>query len=204
MELTETDRGFRLTAVDEDNCTASEEIEALKEIPRSEKNDTEQLTKQLSKLGGTIFSASGITISLSKNYFIQVAVLNELRRKTFQNLLQTRASGHKISAVEIKKSELPYPYKKIDFRHNVSNHLAEKFYRRHGVEIIERSFETSANRITGPLMTTKLCLKHENNLCVKQGGKNTKFKEPFYLSDGNIKYRVEFDCNNCMMLIFRD
>jgi putative protease len=103
----------------------------------------------------------------------------------------------------IDKTEIPYPYKKTDYSQNISNHLAEKFYRRHGVEEIENSFETSTSRITGPLMTTKLCLKHENNLCHKQNNKNKNFAEPYYLNEGNTRYRVEFDCKNCFMLIFK-
>ena len=133
-----------------------------------------------------------------------MSILNDLRRRAVEKLIETRAAAYRIQPLKINPSGTQYPYKKIDYRHNVSNHLAEKFYRRHGVEEIEKCFETSDLRITGPLMTTKLCLKHENNLCHKQNGRNLKFKEPFYLIDGNTKYRVEFDCGNCLMLIYRD
>ena len=204
MELSETDNGFKLAVTDEDNYSASEETDASKELSHSEETGSGQIKKHLAKLGGTIFAASDIQISLSKNYFIPASALNDLRRKTVQNLLQARISGYKTIPSEIKKSDAPYPYTKIDFRYNVSNHLAEKFYRRHGVSDVEKSFETSDKRITGPLMTTKLCFKYENNLCPKQNNKSKKFMEPFYLIDGNSKYRVEFDCGNCMMLIYKE
>lgn len=36
-----------------------------------------------------------------------------------------------------------YPSKKLDFRDNVANSLAEEFYRSHGVESIEKALEVS-------------------------------------------------------------
>lgn len=203
MELSETDNGFKLTIIDEDRNSASAQSAALKEISHSNRTDNEQIRKQIAKLGGTIFSASEIIISLKENYFIPVSILNDLRRKAVENLIEVRTASYKIIPMKIPDTETPYPLKKIDFRHNVSNRLAEKFYRRHGVDIIEKSFETSNSIIAGPLMTTKLCLKHENNLCHKQKVKSGEFKEPFYLIDGNARYRIEFDCINCMMLIFK-
>jgi putative protease len=202
MDFSETDSGFKLSVTDEDNFTASEELQMAKEISNS--SDNSQIRKQLSKLGGTIFTASDIKINPAEKYFIPVSILNDLRRKVIDKLLQKRISGYKIEPFTIDKTEIPYPYKKADYRHNISNHLAEKFYRRHGVEEIENSFETSTSRITGPLMTTKLCLKYENNLCHKQNSSNKKFTEPYYLIDGNIRYRVEFDCKDCFMLIFKE
>ncbi len=201
MELSETESWFKLTVTDEDNFIAWEEIEIAKEISNSD--DNSQIKKQLAKLGGTIFTASDIKINTTENYFIPVSILNDLRRKVMGKLLETRITGYKIEPMTIDRTENPYPLKKVDYRHNISNHLAEKFYGRHGVEEIENSFETSASRITGPLMTTKLCLKYENNLCHKQN-KTNKYIEPFYLTDGNLKYRVEFDCGNCFMLIFKE
>jgi putative protease len=201
IEFSESDNGFKLSVTDEDNFTASEEVQIAKETSNSD--DNSQIKKQLGKLGGTIFKASGIKINTTENFFIPVSILNDIRRKVTDKLLETRISRYKIEPVTIDKTETPYPYKKADYRQNISNHLAERFYGRHGVEEIENSFETSTSRITGPLMTTKLCLKHENNLCHKQNI-NKKFTEPYYLTDGNIRYRVEFDCKNCFMLIFKE
>ncbi len=204
MSFSDTKSGFKLSITDEDNFFASVEIDDPKEISHSEKTGSEKIKIQLSKLGGTLFNASDVKISLTDNYFIPLSTLNNMRRTVVEKILEARLDGYKITTSEIKKTDITYPYKKIDFRHNVSNHLAEIFYRRHGVEIIEKSFETSDRRITGPLMTTKLCFKYENSLCPKQNINNEKFKEPFYLIDENIKYRVEFDCKNCFMLIYRD
>lgn len=203
MKLSETEKGFVLTVTDEDKNSVSQVITAPKEISRSTAGDYSHTKKQLSKLGGTAFSAGGIEISLSENFFIPVSTLNELRRNAIVKLLDARRVNYRAANSVMEKNDLQYPLKMIDFRHNVSNHLAEKFYRRHGVEAVQRSFETSDIRITGPLMTTKLCLKYENGLCPKQNG-SRKFEEPFYLVDENSRYRIEFDCVKCLMLIYRD
>jgi len=219
MEFKDTDAGFSLTITDEDNYTISAETILEKKI--SNKKDNEEnfsnIKAQLSKLGGTIFEPGEIKISLSQNFFLPASVLNELRRRAAESLLNLRISSYKTSPVYIQKTDIPYPYKKIDFRHNVSNKLACKFYKRHGVEEIENSFETNAvmpdpttlslasvRHLKGPLMTTKLCLRNENSLCTKEKNKNAKFQEPFYIVDENTKYRLEFDCRNCWMLIYKD
>jgi 23S rRNA 5-hydroxycytidine C2501 synthase len=204
IELAETEKGFKLILTDEDNYSYTSEISTSKDVSRSGKTNAEYIKKQLSKLGGTAFTTSDIKIMLSKNYFIPLSLLNELRRKAVEKLVETRMADYKVRHSEIKKTQCVYPYKKIDFTHNVSNHLAKKFYKKHGVEIVERSFETSLHKIDGPLMTTKLCLKHENNLCPEQSGNIENHTEPFYLTDNNIKYRLVFDCKNCLMLIFED
>lgn len=204
VELTETIDGYRLKLTDEDNISAISEINAGKETQRSGENGTENIKKQLAKFGGTMFSASEIRISLNGSRFIPVSVLNELRRTAAENMLKERISRYRITPHKIAHNDVQYPLKKIDFTHNVSNHLAESFYRRHGVTEIERSFETSGYSITGPLMTTKLCVKYENGLCTKYGSKAAEFHEPFFLTDGKVRYRVEFNCADCIMMIYRD
>ncbi|MCL1865167.1 MAG: U32 family peptidase [Spirochaetes bacterium] len=204
MEFKDIDDRFILTITDEDNYTTSVETVIEKEISNREGDIFQSIKKQFSKLGGTVFEADEIKISLSGNFFLAASVLNELRRKAVENLLELRISSYKVSQSYIKKSDIPYPYKKIDFRHNVSNRLACQFYKRHGVEEIENSFETSGLNIKGPLMTTKLCLRYENSLCKKEKNIGSKFREPFYLADEDTKYRIEFDCKNCFMLIYKD
>ncbi|MCL2154222.1 MAG: U32 family peptidase, partial [Leptospirales bacterium] len=202
MNFKDMNDKFILTITDEDNYTISIDTILEKNISNKEGDNFQNIKKSLSRLGGTIFEPNEIKISLSKNFFLPASVLNDLRRRATESLLELRISSYKISPVYIKKTDIPYPYKKIDFSHNVSNRLAYQFYKRHGVEELENSFETSGINIKGPLMTTKLCLRHENSLCKKE--ENTKFQEPFYIVDENTKYRIEFDCKNCWMLIYKD
>jgi putative protease len=204
IEFKDIDDRFMLTITDEDNYTVSVETLLEKKISNREGDDFQRIKKQLSKLGKTIFEPNEIKISLSKNFFLPASILNDLRRSAAESLLNLRILSYKRPQGYIAKTDIPYPYKKIDFSHNVSNRLAYKFYKRHGVEKIENSFETSGINIQGPLMTTKLCLMHENSFCKKEKKSNAKFHEPLYLIDKNTRYRLEFDCKNCFMLIYKD
>ena len=204
IEFKDIDDGFILTMTDEDDYTALVDEIIEKRISNREGDDFQSIKKQLAKLGSTIFEADEIKISLSQNFFLAASILNELRRRAAENLLALRVAGYNRPQSFIKKTDIQYPYKKIGFSHNVSNRLAHKFYKRHGVDEIEKSYETSSLKIKGPLMTTKLCLRYENSMCKKEKNASAKFQEPFYLIDENGKYRIEFDCRNCFMLIYED
>jgi 23S rRNA 5-hydroxycytidine C2501 synthase len=203
MKLSDAENGFNIEVTDEDKYTATSSINVLKEISNSPDIDIELIKKQLSRLGNTVFTAGDIKISLSEKYFIPVSVLNDLRRKAVEMLLETRIKNYKIKSSHLQKTDFSYPFRHIDFSHNISNSLAEQFYRRHGVETIEKSFETSGRQITGPLMTTRLCLKYENGICPVYNKKEIKSVEPFFLVNGNSIFRLEFDCSICIMRIFK-
>jgi putative protease len=51
-------------------------------------------------------------------------------------------------------------------------------------------------------MTTAMCLKYELALCAKYQSGDKNLKEPFYLTNGRDRFRVEFDCSACLMKIF--
>lgn len=201
MVLTEAETGYNLTITDEDGYNATAIVQAQKEFIHSGKTDDALIKKQLSRLGSTVFSVTDIKIIFTDNYFLSASILNDLRQKAVEVLIEKRLKDYKIPDIIIKQTDNPYPRRQIDYRHNVSNYLAEKFYKRHGVDKIEKAFETSEKEISGPLMTTKLCLKYENNLCPVYNKKTSVFTEPFYLSDGRFMFKLEFDCKNCIMLI---
>lgn len=202
MEMSESPDGFRLTITDEDGCAAASSVCMKKETVHSGIPDDSLIKKHLGKTGGTVFSASAINIVFNKPYFIPVTAINQLRRDAVEKLLEARKKDYKKQESFIEKTDCPYPYKMIDFRHNVNNRLSEKFYRNHGVETVEWSFEISEKPITGPIMTTKFCLKHENDLCPLYNKKSTGFIEPFYLGNKQTLFKLEFDCKNCFMLIY--
>ena len=99
------------------------------------------------------------------------------------------------------KTEHPYPKKYIDYKGNVLNQLAINFYKRHGVEKIENAFETQSGFDKKEIMITRHCIKYEIGACVKYNKNPKKLSEPLFLEDNNRKYRLDFDCKNCMMKV---
>ncbi len=199
----ETENGFAIFLRDEDGFAGFAEINSAKEVSLSG-NREDAIKKQISRLGSTVFVPKEVTVKSGSNYFIQVSALNDLRRSAVKNLLEERKKNHRIESALIKKEPMNYPFKKIDYTWNVTNALAEKFYKRHGVEEIEKGFEISSDTKGRQVMTTAMCIKYELNLCGKLQGAEKKWDEPFFLTNGRDRFRVEFDCAACMMKIFSE
>jgi len=122
-----------------------------------------------------------------------------MRRKALEELEAMRIQNYKREVQGPLNGAVVYPYKEIDYRWNVSNKMSEHFYRKHGVEYIKPAFEIKSFGDEN-LMTTKMCLRYENDLC-KKTCSNRDFVEPFILSDGINYFTVSFDCDNCCMII---
>jgi len=198
----ETESGFGITLKDEDGFTAFSMKDAVKEMSRSG-NREDSIIKQAGKFGGTVFEPAEIIIESGGDYFIQSGVINELRRTAAEALLRERIKNHRIESAPVKKESMNYPLKKIDYKLNVTNSLAEKFNRRHGVKDIEYGFEVS--QIKGAqVMISAMCLKYELGLCAKFQSACKKWAEPFFITNGRDRFRVEFDCKACKMKIFAE
>ena len=66
------------------------------------------------------------------------------------------------------------------------------------------AFEIEPNK-EAHLMTTKMCIKYEHNLCSKNNPKAPKTNNsPLYLKDrnGNL-FELQFNCKNCEMTVKR-
>lgn len=195
--------GFELVMRDCDGNSATEKAECGKEKSVKGDNSTRQIGKQLRKLGNTIFTAGSVEINFSENWFVPVSLVNEMRRGCAEKLEADRMRNLPPAVYRLAVSDVRYPYDKIDYRWNVSNSLARRFYSRHGVTAIADSFETGIHDGSEALMTTKMCLKYENDLCPKHGGKTSGYSEPFILDDGANRYSLTFDCSACVMILKR-
>jgi len=156
----------------------------------------ETIRRQLGKTGGSDFYPLGIEISLKKTFFIPVSVLNALRRDVLEKLAKTAPASAREEAV-LKKNDSPYPAESLDYRGNVVNRAAAEFYRRHGVKKIGPAAEAGADLRGAELMTVKHCLRRAHGTCPGKGG-----AEPLFLvMDGGRRFRLEFDCERCVMKV---
>lgn len=153
------------------------------------------LAKQLSKLGDTLFAAEEIIVSTDFVPFIPISILNEMRRKAADALLEERLRNYPRKKFKITPNNYPYPEKTVDYRANILNSQAREFYQRHGVEITEQAAESGTLMTGKKLMTCKHCLKYQFGLC------GTKDKT-LYLKDEKTTYKLEFDCNKCEMSVY--
>jgi len=196
--VSETQKGFIVTGKDEDDNKATVEITGPKQP--AEKKDTARQTiiTQLTKLGNTIFECSDVKLETQDVYFWPVSRLNETRRELIKRLLEVREANRPRKQGGIQKNNIAYPDKHLTYTGNVLNAQAELFYRRHGVETIEPAAESGINMTGRTVMTTKLCLRRELNLCPKSGSKTNA--EPLILLDEQGKeFQLEFKCRHCGM-----
>ena len=201
-----SNEGFCLKITDEDGVSVEQPltIEHVEANNPSQNSDTS--VKQLSKLGNTPFTATTVTDSTKGHYFITASTLNELRRNTVELLKEYRIN-HFYPEDRVRNDQnQSYPVSVLDYRANIINNKSERFYKRHGVNEIERGLEQTEDYDDKALMTTKYCLRYELGCCLQ--GKNqrkpqmdVKPNDTLFIRNNSRRFRLEFDCKNCQMLI---
>jgi len=200
-------RGFSLDLKDEDGVSAVQYMSAEHAESNKPLHNTNNIVKQLSKLGNTPFVPTKVTDATEGRYFITAGTLNELRRKAVE-LLQEARLKHFHPEDTVRHDQMqPYPATELDYRANIVNDKAETFYRRHGVQQIERGLEQSLDYAGKALMTTKYCLRHELGCCLQgksEGEPQADIKpaDTLLLRNQDHMFRLEFDCARCLMRIY--
>ena len=207
MHFSGTAEGFVLRLTDEDGLEVSHSVAAEHQEARNSNGADNPIVKQLGKLGNTPFVATAIVDDTEGRYFLPAGLLNQLRREAVEKLIDLRISHfHPLDSVRRDAGE-DYPASTLDYRANVVNAKAEAFYRRHGVQQVERGLEATAAYDGCALMTTKYCLRYELGCCLqgKSKGKPQVAIRPadtLFLRNQGRLFRLEFDCRQCLMRIF--
>lgn len=211
LTLTTSDHEVILHGKDEFGREA--EVIAECELQKAQKPQEENIIRQLSKVGGTIYEISSIDVKTDA--FIPSSILSTLRRDLIEELSaettskQSIETSSKQSAETTKKlaettrklaettsqtgaSAPSYP---SSYLYNASNSKAKEFYNQKNINA--SAFENEGGK--GPLMQCRYCLKNEMGFCTKSG-KRAPWKEPLSisLSDGR-SFQLQFDCKNCQM-----
>jgi putative protease len=204
LRFSETEEGFQLTVVDEDGHRSVSNLVTEKELAKSEESVIPNITKNLAKTGNTPFVVDDIEVEFTKNWFLPISKVNEVRRIALEQLIDIRINEYHREEFQIKKSDIPYPTEKLDFTFNVSNKLARAFYKRHGVTEIEKAFELQWDPGKARVMTTKYCVKYELGKCARfqRDTMGEKVKEPLTLKHGETEYKLKFNCKPCEMEIW--
>ncbi len=159
---------------------------------------TDLLAAQLRKSGDTIFTVDDVSVK-GEVLFVPVSLLAELRREGLERLLQARMAIPRPVKIIADDGTARCPKSELTAEDNVTNHLAEAFYRRHGVELIERGLDLERSTVGRRVMRSGYCIRREIGQCLKEhpsiGGK-------LFLVHGAWRYRLEFDCRRCEMSLW--
>lgn len=202
--LSENEKGFELKATDEDGNVSVVTLEHPKEPTKNNESIAENFKINLAKTGFTPYTADEIHIDFTGNWFLPISKINEMRRTVFEQLSEIRLANYKREEHQIVKTSHPYPESQLDFTYNVANKMARKFYERHGVTEIEKAFELQWDPGKSRVMTTKYCIKYELEKCPKyhKDTLGVKVKEPLVLKQGELEYKLKFNCKPCEMEIW--
>ncbi len=164
----------------------------------AQKPPRENIIRQLSKLGDTIYVCQAIDIPEDFKFFIPNSILSEMRRSLVERLLAAEIirPAHKTKKTAGSEHQ-NMPHYAYPYLYNISNHIASEFY---GVKNLS-AYEKQGGE--GPVMQCRYCIRYALGYCVKNGGKQPLWREPLHLvlGDGR-RFRLEFDCKNCQMNVY--
>jgi 23S rRNA 5-hydroxycytidine C2501 synthase len=199
MDFWQEETCIRLAAQDEDGNRAEAVKEVLWEPSCNPEQMKTQLEKHLTAAGNTPYRVMKLMIHPEEPGFLPASLLNGIRRDVLEALTQIRRETHPRRDIAFTPNSAAYPEKNLDFRANVLNALAGRFYERHGVTVTEPAFEALAGISGKTVMTTRYCIRHQLDLCPKLHRTGRSVKEPLCLRDAHHTYRLEFDCGKCRM-----
>ena len=201
-------RGFSLDIKDEDGLSVVQHITAEHQEADKPLHNTNNIKKQLGKVGNTPYRVDKITDATEGRYFVASSIVNELRRKAIALLTEHRISHFHPEDSPRIESEAMSPAE-LDYRANVVNDRAEKFYKKHGTRELERGVEETLAYGGKAVMTTKYCLRYELGCCLQ--GKNThkpqvniRPTDQLLLRNNGKSFRLSFDCKECLMRLTVD
>lgn len=223
--LTENGYSLEIKLVDELETKLSAKATINFEHQAAQKPQRENIIKQLSKLGNTIYNCENVEIvDEADQYFIPSSILAELRRdaiEQFASLDLAKAIGkHNLSTENNESDKVnsanfsyinPKNYERYPYLYNIANKEACSFYVQQGMEKPQAAFECTdvedlkKEQTEALVMQCRHCIRYSLGYCVVNGGKKPTWKEPLFLELGDKKrFRLEFDCRHCQMNIFAE
>ena len=215
LSLGVTADGFSLSAEPVGTPAATPvEVTIACEHQQAAKPQHDNIVRQLSKLGGTIYECSRVDLSDAFGYFIPNSTLTDLRRQLVQALtthsskssISSSSSVSSISSVSnssrsSRKSCSPAPAYDHPYFYNIANRLSCEFY---GVDA-PTAYELRGG--DGPIMQCRHCLRYALDRCRKNPADRStvEWREPLFLrlGDGR-RFRLEFDCKHCQMNVYAE
>lgn len=203
--LSETPKGFALTLTDEDGFAGGAQLDHAHQPATDAAKSEASLREHLARFGATIFAVNDVGLQLSQPWFIPASAVNALRRDALADLEANRAKGFlRLQRATPVEPPTQYPEDTLSFLGNVFNHKAHDFYVRHGVKVIDATYEAHEEEGEVSLMITKHCVRFSMSLCPKQakgvtGVQGTIKAEPLMLINGKEKLTLRFDCKPCEM-----
>lgn len=182
----------------------------LNDVQEAQKPQLENIRRQVTKLGGTAFACSEISIDERLDHvFVPSSMIADLRRRAIESIVilhdseATNATVTPTQATTTGNAEsAEMPHYTAPHLYNAANAMAKDFYKARGIDHAT-AYELDVPKDDTLLMQCRHCLRYALGKCVKHGGERPEWREPLYLSlsDGR-RFRLEFDCKRCQMNVY--
>ena len=197
--VTENADGILFQLTDEDGNQVRQTLSGEKVAANNEEKQKENMIRILQKCGDTLFFISMCEIQLTPICFIPAATLTHIRRSLTDLLMVERERNRSRCSVVFPETSHRYPMNVLDYRGNVHNQKAKVFYKKHGVDVIDDSYEKK-HAEHAELMRCKHCIRYSLGYCTRTF--TGKLRTPLTLENSAGKaVQLSFDCKNCEMTL---
>ena len=153
------------------------------------------LRTQAARSGDTPFDVQRVEVT-GAEWFVPLSLAGALRREALAELRRLRVARVPEHRILAEDPCAPYPAAVLSAEGNVTNRLAERFYRDHGVTRIERGLDLEASTAGRRVMRSAYCIRREIGECLLEG---SRLGGDLFLVRGAKRYRLAFDCARCEM-----
>jgi putative protease len=197
--LLRLDCGIALTLSDERGNRVTHRLDS-DAIQPAQSPQADKQRQVLAKLGNTIYELH--EAELLDGCFIPSSLLTRLRREAIELLDRAQRLTYRRDVRRPEDRTAPCFATELASADNVANHLAEEFYRDHGVERITPAIEVQkpAGNEPVPVMHTRYCLRRELGACLK-GPRASALPRRLYLRYGTTRLQVQCHCDTCEMTL---
>ena len=196
----ETAQGALLTAADETGFTGRAEATLPEPATARDRDLLEKnLRDKLGRLGDSVYELTDLKIKLPHSWFMPQSFINQLRRDALKDLEDKKRTARTIVKRDPPDDNpLPPEERELDFRANLHNSSARKFFTEHGGISPEPSFESKRPEGPVPVLVSKHCLHRFSGLCTERDHAR---RQKLYLEIGGKYFEVQTDCKKCRMIL---
>lgn len=187
--------GVCIRYTDCEGVTASASCGVALERAKNPAANAVALQAQAARSGDTIFAVRSVGVS-GEEWFVPASLAAGLRREGLEKLLDARLAQTPAHRILPENTAAQYPSERLIAEENVTNRLAEAFYRDHGVREIERGLDLAPTTADRTVMRSSYCIRREIGECLL---KHPRLRGPLFLERGAYRYRLDFDCARCEM-----
>ncbi|MDE5730466.1 MAG: U32 family peptidase [Alistipes sp.] len=166
-------------------------------MAKDERKMEETLAAQLARSGETIFEVREVSVACGGR-FVPVSLVAELRREGLERLRRMRIERPLERRILPEECGVPFPKERLAAEENVTNRLAEAFWRDHGVRRIERGLDLERSTLGHEVMRSAYCIRRELGECLRE---RPTLRGDLFLKHGTHRYRLVFDCPRCEMAL---